>query len=657
MNNPKRPVSHVLATKSSKFLEGHIPNDWHYNVPNNDYGIDYQVEISLNEQVTGLNFSIQLKSTENTEVGNFAKVALKRTTLNYYRVRLEPVMLIIYDADANEAYWSWINDHDIDYAKNNKTFQFSISKTNKLSEINWAEVTGHVQRIFNAKSFISDFDILKIEDNIELAAWKTYYEGDYEQAIYLFRRLISSGNTEYNLYQALAWSLYQTYQYNEALNTINLLLDFRETDNGLKTKACILAEAGFRENDKGKIIQARNLFKRFSTGGDSALMLFNYGNTLNALGNFNEAIEQYKFSLAKEPNHAQCWKNLGTTYCNLGQHDQEICCYDKALEIDPDLPQALFSKGITLAQHYKKYQESLALFHHVLDVDNSLFAEYVNGLFWVAYCYEQIGDLTKALFWVDRGLNHEGSNPYFLNFKSNLLGKNWRLNPELKEKAIEFFEYRIELQNDFRSLYHLIIIQEHDLAAALNLVKDKSNLYKGLVYEELQIIGITLDDLLVMLLQLDYYMDFRVKYPTTRYLDHIISQHFSIGSSFFNLLDLIFGIAFNRAIVAYGKTNEDLAVPKTILEVMLAHMPKLVHFLIPEDEYSDIAIAETMLKAFQGYIDLTFREIGAQSGHITVNLELRNIDPSEYITDEYNDELGERIYNSFVDRLTGGIVE
>lgn len=652
MDRPKRPASHILAKKSEKFLENCLPDEWFYTVPTNDYGIDYHIEIALNEQVTGLNFSIQLKSTGIVQKGDSAKVVLKKTTLNYYKVRLEPTMLVIFDAKANEAYWCWIEEQKIDLSQNKKSFALSVQKSQKLSEIDWNGIAIHVQRIFNSKSFIGDFDILKIDNNIELGAWKTYYDGDYEQAAYLFRRLIADGNTTYNIYQALAWSLYQTYQYNDALNMINFVLELRETHNGLKTKACILAEYGFRDQDKGKIIQARDIFKKFSNEQDSALMLFNYGNTLNALGNYDEAIAQYGNSLKKDEENAQCWKNLGTTYYNKGEHEKELSCYDKALSINPDLPQALFSKGITLAQQYGRYREALNLFHRVLDNKNNLTRDYVNGLFWVAYCYQELGDLETALLWIDRGLNHDGANPYFLNFKSNLLGRHWQNKPGFKEKAIEFFLYRIELENDPRSIYHYIEIQSINLEEALEFVQERVKIYRNIQFDDLSSISFSLQDLQVTLLQVDYYEDFRTKYPIVRYLDHILSPHFSISQKFFDLLELVFSVSFNSAITAYGKNNNELDMPKAILEKMLGFMPTLVDFLIPKKIYDKIDIAEILVKNFQGYTDLIFREIGAQCGHIGVNLGLRNIDPEEYIYEEYHELLGEKIYNRFIERMT-----
>src|ERR1700759_281482 len=99
MSKPNRTASQITDTKAKKFLEQHLPDEWHFNVPGNDYGIDYQVEISVNNQVTGLNFSIQLKGHAKGSGGTYAKAVLKHSTLSYYKVRLEPVMIVVFEID------------------------------------------------------------------------------------------------------------------------------------------------------------------------------------------------------------------------------------------------------------------------------------------------------------------------------------------------------------------------------------------------------------------------------------------------------------------------------------------------------------------------------------------------------------------------------
>mgnify|MGYP006305807375 CR=1 FL=1 len=62
MDKPNRHNNHILETESNKFFNFQVPNEWYIDKPEHDYGIDYVVNIVTNNQVTGLSFSIQLKS-------------------------------------------------------------------------------------------------------------------------------------------------------------------------------------------------------------------------------------------------------------------------------------------------------------------------------------------------------------------------------------------------------------------------------------------------------------------------------------------------------------------------------------------------------------------------------------------------------------------
>jgi tetratricopeptide (TPR) repeat protein len=319
MTKPKRPEEHITDTKAKKFLETNLPDEWYYTVPSIDYGIDYQVEIAVNHQVTGLNFSIQLKGHAKGSKGDFAKAVVKHSTLSYYKARLEPVMIVVYEAEGDAAYWTWVDDLNIDLSKGNKEYTVNVPKSSLLRDIQWKNVIDYVQTIFSNRTFISYFDISKIHNNVELAAWKVYYDNDFEQAVYLFRHLIKDGFGNFNVRQALCWSLYGTFRYHESLSLINDLLTTNITGNLLQIKACILAEFGMSDGDKGKIIQARDLFKKAISKDAPAIIYYNYANTVSALLDYKEAIRQYSVSLEIDPNFAPSWKNLGTAYGHNGE--------------------------------------------------------------------------------------------------------------------------------------------------------------------------------------------------------------------------------------------------------------------------------------------------------------------------------------------------
>ncbi len=64
----KRPIAHVSEDKSEDILKKYIPIEWIIRKIPKDYGIDYEIEIVENEEVTGKRIWIQLKSTKNIDV-------------------------------------------------------------------------------------------------------------------------------------------------------------------------------------------------------------------------------------------------------------------------------------------------------------------------------------------------------------------------------------------------------------------------------------------------------------------------------------------------------------------------------------------------------------------------------------------------------------
>jgi hypothetical protein len=110
---PKRPRQHTLEKLSRQHVESILPPEWIVEGFENDYGLDLQVEIVKNEQVTGAHFYIQLKSTDHLVVRKDGYIAhpCKTSTLRYFLERPELVIYVVYDAQQQEAYWIWIQDY------------------------------------------------------------------------------------------------------------------------------------------------------------------------------------------------------------------------------------------------------------------------------------------------------------------------------------------------------------------------------------------------------------------------------------------------------------------------------------------------------------------------------------------------------------------
>lgn len=101
----KRIRSHKIETLSDTFLETFFV-DWICNKLHNDYGLDYNINITENGVSTGLNFFVQNKGTDSINFSEgFIKYSIETKYLDYYGNFVEPVLINRYDAQNNCGYW------------------------------------------------------------------------------------------------------------------------------------------------------------------------------------------------------------------------------------------------------------------------------------------------------------------------------------------------------------------------------------------------------------------------------------------------------------------------------------------------------------------------------------------------------------------------
>lgn len=642
MSKPNRHKNHILETESNKFYNNYLPNEWFADKPDHDYGIDYVTHISVNGQVTGLNFSVQLKSKEKESNKHHISISIKQSTLGLFKTKLEPVLLVASVQEDKEAYWYWYNDLNLDLTKVQKMVRINIPRANKLSQIDWIVVTKYVQDIFSIKTLIDGIRALEYTEltNTEVLAWRNYYAGKYEEASFYFKSLLKEEQkNQAVILEGLAYSQYMSFNYMDALQTINKCIENAGTENQYLTKACILAEDGAVTGSKGKLIEAKNIFYQYLLeGNDNEIRHYNFANTLKSLGDLEEAVKQYKLCLQINPNNAQAWKNLGSIYYDLHNHEEEIVCYNKALKINPNLPQALFSKGVTLSHIYKKHTEGLSLMLKSNEYEEEMMNGFPLGYFWIAYTYQKLGKIDESLYYINKGLSIDSENLFMLDFKTNLLVSNFDKDDNSRNTAIEFFEYRIDLDNHFKSLYYLIKAKEiHDENTILVLLKKYIPIIKFADLSTLTKCELKLPDLLKFLLHYDKYLTLRQTYPLNRYLNHLISQNHSISSEFYEIMDLIFAKGFSDAIEEYYKAGNMKLIGEAILNA-LSFLPKAIFELIPDEEYTQDEAVAIMSNTYLEYPNIAVREFGIQIGLITVNFGLEKIDPADILSDSWYDE-------------------
>lgn len=108
---PQRPRAHILGYYAEHFVISKLPPEWIARTVSYDYGLDLNVEIVRDHSVTGMNFSVQVKAlTKDPGRSTDITVRLRIQTVAYMHTRLEPVILVVFVEELEEAFWCWASD-------------------------------------------------------------------------------------------------------------------------------------------------------------------------------------------------------------------------------------------------------------------------------------------------------------------------------------------------------------------------------------------------------------------------------------------------------------------------------------------------------------------------------------------------------------------
>src|SRR5262249_20166468 len=111
---------------------------------------------------------------------------------------------------------------------------------------------------------------------------------------------------------------YALHEMDKALVTINILWNLGKQDPEVAwMRGCIFAEYAISNSGKPQSMlhEAIDLFNSAAPIASPALLNYNIGNSLDALGKYDEAIARYDQALSTNPPKnlaSQIWKNRGT---------------------------------------------------------------------------------------------------------------------------------------------------------------------------------------------------------------------------------------------------------------------------------------------------------------------------------------------------------
>ena len=104
------------------------------------------------------------------------------------------------------------------------------------------------------------------------------------------------------------------------------------------------------------------------TGGNESARFLQEGKSAFAKQDWPKAIEAFKQALTADPNQPEAHVYMGFILIQAGHADGALLAFDKALAIAPNLPLALWGKGMTLYQGKKDYAGAKEVFEKLLQI-------------------------------------------------------------------------------------------------------------------------------------------------------------------------------------------------------------------------------------------------------------------------------------------------
>ncbi|HYH05715.1 MAG TPA: tetratricopeptide repeat protein [Thermoanaerobaculia bacterium] len=306
-------------------------------------------------------------------------------------------------------------------------------------------------------------------------AAELFNAGKYGPAAVALSEWLTGHPEDAAAWRALAACHYQQHHYADALAAIHEALRLQPRDiHTMRTHACILVEKGIREHARASILLGRDIFEDIARSSQTWSDAYNLGNALIELDDVAGARAAYLEAVSRDAEHAEVWKNLGSANERLGDQEEALRCYEHALSLKPDLPEALFAKA-TLLIRRDEPGAGAATIERIFATDATARTHWDAAWWWLAEAYRRNEQPLDALRVLGRALAQFPSNERLLDMKAHLLTEHWSLHPDLQREAEKFFAFRAELApDDFRPIESLgrIYLATGRADAAWRLIED-----------------------------------------------------------------------------------------------------------------------------------------------------------------------------------------
>ena len=337
-----------------------------------DYGTDCQIEVVQQNQPTNVRIHVQLKGTESAlNTNGTVSAEITRANLNYLLAQPHS-FYVSYHVPSDSLRVSFVENVLRQYEHRGRRWT-----EQKTLTVNFSEALT-VDRLKALAALVRESSASSRDRRIEqVSATADDLPG-------VLKRSVAEIHVPENA--DLASQILQQLYENGADANISAAFDAFAAVLGFDHDAmghCYMAEINLgmtgRSQQPGRIEDALTYFVcRLESGRYQVGSLhYTIGNAYSALGREEEAKIAYEAALgdpafANTPaTAAQCYKNLGTSLERLGDENNAVELYRKALGFNPDLPEAHNALGNHQLRH-GRYEEALAHYDRVIFTNREL---------------------------------------------------------------------------------------------------------------------------------------------------------------------------------------------------------------------------------------------------------------------------------------------
>jgi len=372
----KRPRQHVLADESRLALENTLPTGWIVRPIQPDYGLDVEVTIVEDEDVTSNVFKAQLKATDQpVDTSGEVSLSIQCKHLKDYENYPQPVFILYYIKLKNLFYYVFAQkyvkeDLSMDTpawrTQKSATVRFSSDSTLKNIRIFKSAVVDSLLYVAESQlnlrpgGAIYTLDGIPRSDDQELKRLTlealSYFKADkYQLAIDKFEYMLRVCTVSPSEKMALLLSLGNCYlainQYENALRSYAAANDVtsKVSDSDASAsqgKAIALNGIGLVYAGRGQLGDALKflqkglrVFRRISYRDAEASVLNHIGTAYRIQGEIKKAMARYRLALkihketANRVGQAAVMGNIGNVYQMKNNLPKALKYYREALEI------------------------------------------------------------------------------------------------------------------------------------------------------------------------------------------------------------------------------------------------------------------------------------------------------------------------------------